>query len=332
MTTIALPLLASTRSMQDLLGQAKIDLDQAGFEAATGRVYDLIDHMEGDTGAINRVEKAISDADRRIASVKLLQQEAANVQTVLTSIKDVALDLGARVTGAIGLDDDQSLTALQAEARAQLEAIWGRLNTSFNGVYQFSGAATDTPPLGDFTTFLSDIQAIVATAPGPTEVETALDTFFDDVAGDFQTTYYQGSTNAGPDRQVSESRRLGVDASALDEGVRDTLRGLALFVTADAIAGVEEAEELKLAAAERLNQAGMDIIEQQTIIGAAEEDAANLLAYNESEKATYELMLIDLVGVDQADAATRAQLLETQLQAIYLTTVRMANLSLANYL
>lgn len=333
MKSITLPLLVNTRSLQNLVGQSKIELDTASYEAATGRASDLSDHMKGDTGAIHRLEKLMADADRRVASTTLLQQEAANVQATLTSIGDVALDIGSQLEGAIGLDDDETIGVLTIEADAQLDAIWGRLNTSFNGSYQFSGAATDTQPLGDLQTFKNDIRGIVATtgAAGADAVEAALDTYFDDPAGVFQTTIYQGSTSDAPDRQVSETRRLGVDAKAIDEGVRDTLRGLALLISADATDN-QHAEDLRSAAAERLNTAGMKVIEKQSIVGATEEDAARLLIENGTEKTTYELMLTDKIAVDQYDAATRMSQLETQLQAVYLMTARISSLSLTNYL
>ncbi len=333
MKTISLPLLVSTRTLQHLVGKSKIELEQASYEASTGRAYDLSEHLGGDTGSVHRLEKLLADADRRVASVKLLQQEAANVQKTLSSIRDVALELGAETDSAIGLEDAQRLNALETEAEAELTAIWGRLNTGFNGTYQFSGAATDTQPLGDLATFISDIETIVSGAASAAAVDTALDTYFNDtLAGAFHTTVYQGSTSAAPDRQVSEARRLGVDAKAIDAGVRNALRGLVLLAVADEAATSDIARELKADAAQTLGSAGTQIINKQSVIGATEEDAEALLIQNEAEKATYDLMLIDAVGVDQYDAASKMSLLETQLQAVYLATARMANLSLANYL
>lgn len=333
MKTISMPLLLSTRTLQNYIGQTKTELEKASIEATLGRASNLVQHMRGDTGAVHRLDKLVLDAERRIASTTLLQQEAANVQNALGSIRDVVLDFGGRIEGAVGVSDTATLNMLEIETEAQIEAIWGRLNTSFNGDYQFSGAATDTQPLGDLTTFLNDIETIITGATSAAAVDTALDAYFDDtVAGAFHTTVYQGSTNDAPDRQVSESRRLGVDAKATDVGVRNALRGLALFSLADSATTSSLATDLKSDAAATLNNAGMQIIQKQTLIGAVEEDATLTLAENEVEKATYELLVIEEIGVDQYEAAALSTLLETQLQAIYLATSRISNLSLANYL
>lgn len=333
MKTISLPLLVSTRVMQNLVGRAKVDLQESSIEATTGRAYNIADHMQGDTGAVHKMERLILTADRRSTSITLLQQEATNVQTVLSSIRDVAVDLGAEVESAVGLEDEQRLNALQDEARAQLDAIWGRLNTNFNGKYQFSGAETGTQPLGDLQTFLTEITTEVTGAANAGALDTALDAYFNDTAaGTFHTATYQGSTVSGPDREVSDSRRLGVDVKATDAGLRNALRGLALLATADSAATPELARELKRDAAETLSIASVQIIDQQSIIGALEEDAEILQTQTETEKATYELLLLETIGIDQYEAASRMTILETQLEATYLATSRIANLSLTNFL
>ncbi|MCI4663446.1 MAG: hypothetical protein MRY74_01875 [Neomegalonema sp.] len=333
MKTISMPLLVSARTMQNMIGRAKSDLDTARVEAVTSRAADIGEHLGGDTGSVHRIDKMIADAERRLTSLTELQIEAENVQQKLTSVQEVALGLGVEIESALGLENTQALSALTTESEAELTAIWGRLNANFNGEYQFSGAATDTPPLGDLATFVSDIKTIVSGAASAGAVATALDTYFNDtVAGAFHTTVYQGSTAAGPDKEVSDSRRLGLDVKVTDDGVRNVLRGLALMVAADDATTTDIADQLKSDAARTLSNGGALIINQQSQIGGIEADVKSLTSRNEAEKSSYEFLLLDKIGVDQYEAASRMTLLETQLEATYLTTSRISRLSLVNYI
>lgn len=333
MTLTSLPTLLTHRQLQNNIGETRILLQEAQTTSVTGRVTDLAEHMKGDIGRVHELEKLIADSDAYLVSLSSTAAEFRFAQQTLDAVRGVSQDMGVKLTGALNLEDWEAVSAYEIEAEGELEAIFGQLNLSYGGKNLFSGAAVDTAPLGSLSQMLTDVSTIITAGPDFATVNAALDTYFEDPAGGFQTTIYQGSTTAGPTREVAEGRRIGVEATPLDPGIRDTIRGLAVLATARAATPSAELENALLAdSASTLNAAGNLLLEQQTRMGVDEEELALLTTRTEASKLTFETALIDLVGIDQFTAASELLNLETQLQAAYVTTGRVAALSLVNYL
>lgn len=329
----ALPTLLTHRRLQSFVTQTRVSLDSTRVEAVTGLTADRAAKVGGNIGHIRKLEKLLADNESHLAAVAQFKADASVVQLSLDQTRQTLSQLQFDIEGATALQNEEGVKAASAVARAELEALWGRLNSTHAGRYLFSGAKTDTAPLGSLDDMLADVKSRLVGPAGST-IDSAMDLYFDDPDGVFQTTIYQGSidTNA-PTREVEENRRVGIEVKAIDDSVRETIRALTSIALAHETIGDPELRNdfLNLAAG-HAGAASTALTEEQTKLGAREADAALLEARHNGSNQTLQTELSELLGVDQYEAASRMNELETQLEAAYLTTSRIQQLSLLNYL
>ena len=332
MNVSGIPTLMMTRRLQDYVADTRVRLDTASAEAVTGFAADRAEKVGGDIGRVRKLEKLMADNERHLASIAQFKGDAATVQLTLSTTQEIASKLQFDLQSAVSLSNEEGIQATSATARAELEALFGRMNTSHGGRYLFSGAKTDTPPLKDVDTMLTEVAALLV---GPTAdtIESALDGYFNDPLSGFQANIYQGSTAAlAPDREVDAGRRLGIELTANDDSVRETIRSLAVIALADqTMADDTLRDDLLEKNAKRIGDAGQALISEQTKLGTLEADAALLQGRHEASTLVLETQLRELLAVDQYEAASLMNMLETQLEAAYLTTSRIQQLSLVNY-
>lgn len=332
MLSIGYPVAVTQQRLQTQVDFVKRALDEARIEAVSGRHADLFTALGGQTGRVHRVDKAIADIDQRLTQVGFIKADFSFVMTNIDAASKTAGDIGARLIAAVGANDDIAREALTTEAETEIRGLFTQLNMSFGGRQLFAGAATDTPPLADVDTMLDAVKAIVGAGPDLATINTALDDYFTGAgAGTFAEDIYQGSTADAPTREITSTRRIGVTMRADDDGLKAAYRGYAMMLAADQL---DESlrDEVLNAAAEQLSSGSLSLINSQTRLGADEgavEKAATRLT---AERTAYEELLFELVNVDQYEAASRMTNLETQLEAIYLTTSRLKDLSLTNYI
>ncbi len=333
MLSTGFPIQVTQKRLQSQVEFVKRELDSARFEAVSGRRFDLFKSLGGQIGRVHIVEKQIADVDQRLTQIGLIKADFNFVQKTLEAATDAAANISTRIDAAVGAKDDTALEALGIDAESELRVSFSQLNVSFGGRQLFSGAATDTPPLASPDTLIAAVDAIVAANATAADVETALDAYFSGTgAGTFAGDIYQGSTTAGPSREITATRRVGVDIRADDQGFRDLFRGYALYLSAENVADETMRDALRSNAAGKIREGSRSLISTQTRLGSDENTVDTAETRLEAEKSTYETLLAELVTVDQFEAASTMTNLETQLQAIYLTTGRIQNLSLVNFL
>jgi len=120
--------------------------------------------------------------------------------------------------------------------------------------------------------------------------------------------------------------------SSDEEAIRDTLRGLALTALSGDATGIEEKRSFLSAANGALGDAIEGTIDLQSRLGVREERLATAQSAYQGEIASLGIAMNGLTGRDQAEAASEMRVLESQLEAAYLTTSRIASLSLTNFL
>jgi len=331
----ALPDLLTFRRQTSLTSDLKARLETTSREAVTGRREDIAQIVRGDVGGVYLLEKALDDIelDGRINAIS-----GARIDLMSSTLSAVrgAVD-GLDITGlaALTIPDSFGLGTVAQQAEANLRSVMSLLSTSHGERKLFSGDATDQIPLASPEKLLADIVSIMQMESDPASIETALDTYFNDPAGGFAQDIYQGGSESAPPSFLADGSRIEFGIKADDLALRDTLRGLAVMATAQSsdfdITGNEFAAVFT-GGTSVLGKGTGAVIKLESNLGIYADLLENADAQQAAERLVLGQALNAVVGRDQYEAAAELKQLETQLEASYLITARLANLSLTNFI
>lgn len=334
MSNAGVPDLLSFSRLSRAVLDVKKKAETARTEAVTGRVDDVTKEVGGDIGAVHLIKKAVEDSQAYQKSLSLAQNRALRTQTVLDTLTSDSNRVAVNTLSQLGVGDEAALRTTAEDARGALFGIFSALNTTEGGRALFSGDAVDTPPLDTVETLLSDVQGIIAGAPDAASAEAALDTYFNDPAGGFQTTIYKGGAGTAPTTEIAPGVRIDASVKADAQPIKDLIRGLAVVASykTQPTGGAAERDKLIEAAAGRTLTAESRLSDLRGALGVVEAQIAQAKSRHESEETALTSLLNSKTLRDPYEAASQLQLLESQLEASYLMSARISRLSLANFL
>lgn len=324
--------LGQSLSMKRQNAALKLLLQEKGQEATTGRVADAGRALRGDFVPLAAIDTSLARLEGFRAATTEAGTAAGVMQTALTAMSDLASDLASSLLTAAGSGLQQQVTSLGQDARQRLETAIGVLNTQFAEKALFSGVETGRPPLPDAAAFLATLDGVVAGAGSAADVEVMLTAWFEDPGG-YAALYQGGAPRAA--MEIGSGERVLIDVTALDPGVRDTLKGLSMAALLDR--GILQGQAV--GRADLARRAGMSLTQTasartllQAEIGLAEARIDQAAMRNSAETSALQIARNSLVAADPYEAATALKQAETQLEALYSITVRLSRLSLADYL
>ena len=331
MGPIGSPTLRAHTLIQQSVSSIRERLDSVRSEAVTGRAADVGRAVNGDTGKVDRLTEALAYAEDRVSVLSFEGNRAQAAQNILSAVRSQAVDVRGDTLLALTASGEVSDEAAAIQGLSGFGDAIARLNSEFGGRPLFGGDSGVTP-LADADVILDDLRTLVAAAATTTDAINDIATYFDDPAGGFATARYLGGDGAAPTVEISRTERVSTSVPASDNALRDTLRGLALVALSGEAADADARDRFLEVGASELGGAIEGVIELQSRIGTREERIASAQVGYEAQITSLTLANNALTGRDQAEAATEMRLLESQLEASYLTTSRLANLSLVNYL
>ncbi|MEM6652897.1 MAG: flagellin [Pseudomonadota bacterium] len=312
---------ALSGNIQDLRTQ----IADRAKEATTGLQADLVKHLDGQIDRALLADLAVKEnADDR-DRLELRQIRLSIVQTSVSAIHDLTEGYQLDMRAAIGVPDVQRQTTVARQAEEAISEVLSRLNARNGERFLFSGDATATAPFLDADTLLNDVRAIATAATDEADFAAQVQTYFQDPTGGFQTSFYQGADTASdPDAVLANQSAFA-----------DLFQGLSML----ALAGPGEGVPFAQAGTAALDEA-LDLLERgRTGLVNIEADVGIRQASlsSEQELLEREATLLtnafgELAGKDQYEAATQLEQLETNLEASYLLTTRLSNLTLLNFL
>lgn len=315
--------------------QIKQNMIRLSQELASGQRNDLGNAVSGDFGPISSIEHAL----RTISAYEATANEAAlfvgSVQSTLERIQTGASSISNAMLNAGTLTSSQLVDTASESALVEFESTVSALNTRMGGRSLFAGRATDTAPLASSDQMLTDLQAAIALETTSAGVIAAVDAYFDDAGGGFETSGYLGSANRMSDFRVAEGENAKVGVKADDPEIRDVLKAMALgaLVSKGALASDLDARgEILREAGERMISADTKLASVRASVGLVEGQIEDASVRNEAEAMALEFARSDLLSIDPFETATELQATQTQLETLYTLTARMARLSLADYL
>lgn len=294
-------------------------------EAVTGRRSDLTAHLGGRIGGAMLTQKAVNDISLEREGLILRGSRLELVDTTLAGMQDSASGLSARLLSSVGVGDLAARAGIARDATTALEDIFSQLNVRHGDRFLFSGDATATQPFGDPADMINDIETIAATAIDAADFAASLDTYFNTPAGGFQTNIYGGSATASD----------GDAVTGLDPAITQVLSGLAVLSLSAANSSapfIASTPDVLVAGAETLLAGETQLTNLRADQGAFQASVTNRMDSLNAEETVLTITLNELTGRDQYEAAVELQELERNLEASYLLTTRLSNLTLLNYL
>ncbi|HCQ65889.1 MAG TPA: hypothetical protein DIU07_12380 [Rhodobacteraceae bacterium] len=335
MNSISIGDLANTFLIQRQTTGLKSELTRLASELTTGQKNDLGASLAGDFGPYAGIERSL----RALAAYATANTEAAGMleasQLALENVQSMGQDLSSALLTASSAEDVVLIRVTAEDARQKFSAVVSSLNTSSADRTLFGGAATDRPALATGEQMLAEIVTAVAGETTAAGIVAAVDSWFDDAGGGFETMGYLGSSKDMGPMSIAEDETAAVGVRADDQVMRDTLKGYALMslIAEGALDGdVAQQADLTAAAAEKMLTADGDITNLRARIGAVEARIEDAQARNAAEGAAYELARTQLIGADPYETATELQAVYAQIETLYTVTARIAGLNFTDYM
>lgn len=300
-------------------------LKSTSEEAVTGRYSDLTNHLSGKIGQAMLGQKAIDDIGEQRVRLTLLQGRMDVTQNVLELIQSTTSGIAARMQSALGSGDDVSRSAVARDAGAALDATFSALNTRLGNRYIFAGDATSSLPLAGTENLLSEIRQLAANATDASDFESALDTYFHTPGGGWRQNIYSGTESSS-----DQLAKTGTDPALLN-----VVRGLAVIALSAPGEGLPLLGSKNIAsfqASSTLLAGQTDLTELRANVGLSQSQLSHDHEALNIEEAVLSATFNSMTARDQYEAATELRELERNLEASYLLTSRLSNLSLLNYL
>ncbi|MCG6903859.1 MAG: flagellar biosynthesis protein FlgL [Rhodobacter sp.] len=327
--------MASPFRLQASNQRLKTELQRLGQELASGKTADLRATTKGDLGNYAGLESVINalGAYHVAANEAALFTEA--IQRSLETVQVHASEIGPALLIAGSTGEATLVQTAATDARSRFAAVVSVLNTKIADRAILSGTAIGADALAGSETMLADLQIAIAAETTAAGVAAAVDAWFDDTGGGFETSGYLGSTTdlapfrLGPDEQGSLSVRGD------DQNIRDVLKGFAMAaLVSDGALAADHDERVALIglSATQILSGDKALAELRAEVGTAEGQIETARTRNDAEVAALEMARSEIVRVDPYTAATDLQAAETQLQTLYTITARLSRLSLAEYL
>lgn len=327
--------LATTFAIRHQSARAQSNLTRLAQEVTTGVKADIGKEINGDFTAFAGIERGL----RAIDSYRVANIEAAAMFTTAQTALDKIQTMGRDITaGLLTAESSADITLMQTTgetARQQFSSVITNLNTRISNRSPFAGARTDISPLASGEAMLDELETAVAGLTTAADVSAAVDSWFDDAGGGFETMGYLGSTNDMGAMNIADDETAVMQVRADDQEIRDFLKGFAkaALVGRGVLDGdVAEMSALFAQSSSDLITNDGDITTLRTKIGATEERIENAQARIEAERAAYEQARTDLIGADPYEAATELKTVYAQIEAIYTITARISSLSFTDYM
>lgn len=313
----------------------KNELNTLVQELTSGTKTDLTSHLGGD-------QTNLAGLDRQLQILGKFEQSNAETGQFLSMMQSALSGIhNQRETASTAL-----LTINHSSSMSQIENVADVARSSFKATVQtlnlrsgdramFGGNDLESNPLADPEIMMTALQNAVAGLTSETDVDTAIDAWFDSPGGGFETVGYIGDSTGYLSRLSGVGQTVEIGVRADDQPIRDTLKALAKgALSGDPI--------LNLGAEARKNlqeQAGVDLLTQaseitglQARIGYAEQQIEQATVQISTQTSSYRIARNELVSADPFETASRLQSVQLQLETHYTLTARLSSLSLTEYL
>lgn len=304
-------------------------------ELSSNRISDLSKHLAGDFGQLASIERSLKTLDVYRISAKEAELFLNAQQFSLEAVQS-GLDSASTAMMSAGNSIVTSVLNIGARAAdAQFRGAVSAVNSPAAGRSLFSGTQTDVAPLRTAEEIMAELTTLVAGQTDAASIVTLVDDWFMQPGGGYETFAYQGSPDALAPFKLGE--RVSVDAgiTALNEGVRSTLKALALgalMVEGRVTSDFALQKDVMAAASDSAFEAKGQLTNTQSVLGVIQQQVEVQQARISAEDSAMQIARGELTNADPFETATRLEDARFQLEALYTVTARVSRMSLVDYL
>ncbi len=335
MTLVSIGDMTRSFQLRSQFAQTKTDLSIFTKELSSGQHSDMGKALKGDFSALSDIRRGLrmNEAYRSAAAEAALI--ASTAQSALDAVQSNLDETAPALLAAVGAGTLQHMEIVAASAPDRLQSMISSINQEAAGRAIFSGTATDTRPLISLDDLMAILGPIADAAVNSADLIATLDAWFLGSGGGFELAAYQGTTGTPPSFNVAEGQSISNPLSALDDGIKTALMGMAMASLVAEGRGPSTAED-KAAILEKSALSMMSgnegVTRLRADLGHVEARLEEASIRNQAAKSVLELEYNRLTGVDPYEAATKLQETQTRLESLYLLTTRLSQLSLTEYL
>ncbi|MFD2173012.1 flagellin [Rhodobacter lacus] len=328
--------MAQTYMMRNHQAQLKTTMTRLSDELVTGLAKDVGAAVGGDFTALAAITHSLQRTNSYNQAATEIALNASTQQASLETFQSHAREVSSALISAGTLGEASTVDATLLDAALRFSSIVDSLNVSVSGRYVMSGVATDTRPVATSDDILTSLKSLTAGMTSSTDIITAVNTWFDQPEGSgsgFIDEAYFGSTKATAPIPVSETETAQLTLTATDPAIRNMLKGFAIASLAtDTSLSPATRAALSFSAGNQILSAENEVTTARAGLGSMEALISEAQTRNETQKTALNLAQKDLIGVDEYDAATALEAVQSQLETLYTLTSRLSQLSLTDYI
>lgn len=320
-------------------------LARAQSEQASGRHDDVTLALGARTGADISLRVHLSELEQSSSAMSLASLKAQTVQDSLSTLNSLAERFRSTITGARTSENGRMLSATLA--RTSLDALHDALSVTQDGQYLFAGLASDAAPLNRYDA--GPRQAVIdafrqnfgfppddpaAANLSATDIGNFLDgTFAALFSGGGWNATWSGASDETPKFRLLSGATVDVAATA---NAPFAQRMAQAFSVMDVLGQSKINAVAFTAAADKslslVSEAQARIGDEQARIGIGEARIKDAKAVLEQKKPVTTAAISTFESIDPYEAATRVNVLMTQLESSYSLTGRISRMNLLSYL
>lgn len=324
--------LSASRAQKSDLVEISRSLQVAGNKLATGKMTQAELVQSKSVESLNVLDAKLNLNKSLAQTNSIFTSKLDKVQASLEVIRTTASELSLGVLSELG----QGKVGAVASQRAQgdLETIVNSLNITHLGQSLFAGVAHDQQAVKDADTIVTDVKTILESAANPASGLAAVDLYFQDPLGGFQTNIYQGSSGVTQNIEIEQGRFFQFDLQADDDVLKEAIRNVAIVAAVESSTILSNADK-KFAlesAAEKNFETNTAIVKLQSEIGFAQELVSKSSSKIDADNFVINEIMSNISSVDLFEQASVFEELQGQLQATYQVISRLSSLRLTNFL
>lgn len=297
------------------------------------------------------------DFNREVSRIEALKDSNSTVsgrlessQNSLDLMAKAAQDMFDKITALRGGQESGSIELSIDSAQAGLASMINAGNTMVNGEYLFAGINTDVQPLTDqSSTAIADIQTAFQTYWSTTlghasasevtgqEMEdfitNTVEPMFSAANWTDPTTGWSKASSQNMTSRINNSEVIESSTNANTDAMRYfALASMTTSALLDQGLGADALNAVSDKAISYSRQAMDGLTNVQGQLGLSQERVEKADDALDAQKNIIQNKIVDLVGVDQGEAATQVKTLQNQLETAYTLVSKIQQLSLVNYL